>query len=106
MSDEQLDAAGRDLKGEAEQRDADLKAVMATPAGRRFVMRLLRNARLEQASYAGELTRATAFNEGVREMGVKLNSELRRACWEEWLLMQQEHPPSKVVHHAGDASNP
>lgn len=101
---EQLDAAGRDLALEAEQRDADMKAVMETPAGRRFVMRLLRNAKLDQGSYAGELTHASAFNEGVREMGVRLKRELERVCFELWLLMLQENQPAKLVHQRSDAS--
>lgn len=103
MSDEQLDAAGRNLKLEAEQRDADLLAVMQTPAGRRFVFRLLSNAKLEEHSYAGELTHGTAYNEGVRDMAVKLNRELKRVSWKLWLLMHEEHEP-KLVHRGGDAS--
>lgn len=106
MADEQLDAAGRDLKLEAEQRDADLKAVMSTPAGRRFILRLLRNAKLNRSSYAGELTHAMAFNEGVREMAVRLNDELEQRFRELWLLMHQENPPPKLVHQRGDASSP
>lgn len=105
MSDEQLDAAGRDLKLAAEQRDADLKAVMSTPAGRRFVHRVLDNAKLERRSYEGELTHATAYNEGVREMGLKLNVELKRVCLELWLLMHQENAPPNLSHRSGDASN-
>lgn len=103
MSDEQLDAAGRNLKLESEQRDADLKTVMETPAGRRFVHRLLANAKLEEGSYAGELTHASAFNEGVREMAVKLNRELKRVCPELRLLMLQEHLPN-LFHQRTDAS--
>lgn len=103
MSAEQLDAAGRDLALAAEQRDADLRTVMGTPHGRRFVFRLLENGKLEQSSYAGELTHGTSFNEGVREMAVRLNRELKRVCHELWLLMHQENGP-KLVHRGGDAS--
>lgn len=106
MADQQLDAAGRDVKLETEQRDADLLEVMKTPWGRRVVYRLLSNAKLEQPSYAAELTHATAFNEGVREMGVKLNRELKRVAFNEWLLMQQENAAPKLVHQLGDASKP
>lgn len=104
MADEQLDAAGRNLKLEAEQRDADLTTVMETPAGRRFIYRLLANAKLDEHSYAGELTHGTAYNEGVRDMAVKLNRELKRVCRKLWLLMHEEHDPANLVYRGGDAS--
>lgn len=100
---EQLDAAGRDLALEAEQRDADLKAVMETPTGRRFVKRLLERGRLNRESYAGELTHATAYNEGVRQMAQTLDNELQHKLPALWLLMHQENPP-KLVHPGPDAS--
>lgn len=88
----------------AEQRDADLLAVMQTAWGRRFMMRLLRGAHVGELSYRAELTHATAFNEGVRDMGCKLELELKRVCFELWLLMHRENPPANLVHRGSDAS--
>jgi hypothetical protein len=101
---EQLDAAGRDIALELEQRDLDLTAVMSSPAGRRFVSRLIRAARVDEASYRGELTHAMAFNEGVREMGIKLKADVKRVCFALYVEMERENPPPNLVHQRSDAS--
>jgi hypothetical protein len=75
---------------ESEQATDDLKAVMDSPPGRRFVWRLLEQAGVYRASYAGEATHATAFNEGRRNQGLQLLSEIFRACPGSYTLMVQE----------------
>lgn len=98
MSDEPLDAAGRDLKLEAEQRDADLKAVVDTPAGQRLLARILDNSRFGRASYAGELTHATAFNEGVKRMADLLDAEVRRVSFNAWVRVHLELTALRAPH--------
>lgn len=52
-----------------EQDDDDLRRVLATATGQRFIARIVdRWARLEQKAETGE-ERSTAFNEGMRHVG-------------------------------------
>lgn len=54
--------------------DEDLRAVLATPAGRRLFLRLVTQAGTYSGSYAESPT-ATAFNEGRRSIGISLLRE-------------------------------
>lgn len=54
-----------------EQEHNDLRAVMSTPQGRRFVWRLLEHAGLFGPSYASDHG-ATAYNEGRRSIAIGL----------------------------------
>lgn len=100
------DDGDRRVREERDQRDADLTTVMSTPAGRRFVARLLRNAKLEEPSFCGEQTHGSAFNEGVREMGIRIKRELQRVCPKLMLEMLGEEQAPNLVHRSGDASAP
>ena len=53
--------------------DADFKALIETPAGRRFVRRVLSECGLHRGSFA-ESDRLTAFLEGKRAVGLWLQS--------------------------------
>jgi hypothetical protein len=75
----------------ARTRTADVKAVMSTPAGRRFVLRLF------GAEFAGleePNAEATDFLRGVREgqrsIAQRLHNELLRAAQDEYLLARGE----------------
>lgn len=62
------------LEKERLLRDADLRAVLGTEAGRRFVWRLIDGSGVFSQSYAGEAL-ANAFNEGRRAVGIALMQE-------------------------------
>ncbi len=73
--------AERQLQREAEERkrlralldDADFKAVIETPAGRRFVRRVLGECGTHRGTFA-ETERLSAFLEGKRSIGLWLQS--------------------------------
>lgn len=62
-----------------QQDEEDLQAVLGSPAGRRFVMRLITQAGLYGSSYAESPT-ATAFNEGRRSVAIAIVGEAQRVA--------------------------
>ena len=73
-----------------EQELNDLKTVMSTAAGRRFVWRILRDAGIFRPSFVGGDALATAFNEGSRNHGLIMLGEIMSELPASYLLMQKE----------------
>lgn len=71
-----------------EQADNDLRAVMATASGRRFVWGLLAECGLYRLSY--HPSALIHFNEGQRSIGLSLLGRVTGVCPDEYLLMQGE----------------
>ncbi len=67
----------------------DFKQIMAAPHGRRFVSELLDHCRLYQASY-GPDERSTCFNEGRRNVGLKILADINDICPELYAVMVNE----------------
>lgn len=67
----------------------DLKWVMSDARGRRFVWRLLSQARVFHASFTGEAL-SSAFNEGARSAGLKQLADIHEACPQQYLVMTKE----------------
>jgi hypothetical protein len=67
----------------------DLIAVMETVPGRRVIQRLLEDTGLYRVSFTGNAT--TYFNEGMRNVGLRILADLQDFCPQLFLLMQQEH---------------
>lgn len=92
----QVNAADKDqvVKGAREERSKrqqeidDMKVVLSTRAGRRFVWRHLTNAGIFQSTFTGNS--ATFFNEGRRDIGLKMLAEVNAASPESYLLMMKE----------------
>jgi hypothetical protein len=68
---------------------ADIRAIMDTEHGRRFMTRLLGWSRLFQLSFTKE-REVTDFNEGMRNIGLRLFAELDEACPDLLLRMMAE----------------
>ncbi len=62
-----------------EQEKADLLAVLDIPAGRRVLARLVTMAGVAAPSYAPGDALATAYNEGLRRMGLVIVGEVQAA---------------------------
>lgn len=103
-----LDTAGqeRNLAQDAEevrrQRDKelnDLRWVMSTKQGRRFMHRRLSEAGVWRLSFSYGLPAAdVAFNEGSRNAGLTLLNEIIEACPERYTEMLTEHKEAKERH--------
>jgi hypothetical protein len=96
MLDEPFYASDRDSEAAREreliaaQQAEDLREIMASPAGRRLMWRLLDRAGLYRLSHAGEATHQTAFAEGARNFGLALLDELTAHCHTSYLQMVAE----------------
>lgn len=66
----------------------DVQAVMATPAGRRFLHRLLDRGRVFRPCFSGNS--ATFWNEGRRELALEFFSDIVTHAGADYLLMMQE----------------
>lgn len=73
-----------------EEADNDLRRVMSTAEGRRFIWRQLSKAGIFTVSFVGGAADMTAFNEGGRGQGLALMADLLRVCPGSYLTMQQE----------------
>lgn len=91
----QVKAAGQkeELRGEREIND--LKSIMSTVYGRRFVRRqIIEVAGLYRSSYLGSPTGRVsdpAFLEGMRNIALQQYAEVLEHCPEEWALAEKEH---------------
>lgn len=81
-----------EIEGKAKRKQSqdnlDLLWVMSSPEGRRFIWRILEGAGLYKLSYTGNSE--TFFNEGQRNIGLKLLSELQKVTPNEYVKMTQE----------------
>lgn len=66
----------------------DIKSLMARPEMRRFMWRLLEKAGVNRTSFTGNST--TFFNEGQRNIGLMMLSQILDACPEQYIVMLNE----------------
>jgi hypothetical protein len=67
----------------------DLKTIMDTAAGRRFVWRLLSEAKIFQPCFTGNAT--TYYNEGRRELGLLFFADVTTHCRDNFIKAQTEN---------------
>lgn len=90
MEDDPLDMYGgeSDIGDERKQEICDLQDLMALPAGRRFMWRLLAACGVFRPSYQGDAERAI-YNEGRRGIGIPLLADIVEHCPGKFELMQK-----------------
>jgi hypothetical protein len=71
------------------QRTLDLQAVMATPAGRRFVLTVLESTGVDLVAFNMN-AKVTSYNLGLQHPGEVLRARMRRDCLELMRLMEDE----------------
>lgn len=67
----------------------DIQTVVSTPEGRRFYWRVMAMAGVFHLSYTGD-TNSTMYNEGRREIGLKIFNDLFEASPNAFNQMQRE----------------
>jgi hypothetical protein len=72
---------------------SDLKTVMLTPEGRRFMWRFLSEANIFGPCYTGNSE--TFYREGRREFALRYFNDLLASCHELYLIMVREQQPRK-----------
>jgi hypothetical protein len=76
----------------------DLRAVLATPAGRRFVFRLLDDrCKVSSVSFTGNSE--TFYREGRRSVGVELMQIIQEIAPDAWLQALNEEMTVRVKDH-------
>lgn len=85
----QVQEATRDAKLRRERELNDLRSVLNTIEGRRFLWRILEFCGLYKTSFTG--SSETFFLEGQRNVGIKLITEIIETEPEAYLLMMKEH---------------
>ena len=86
-----IDQIKKGAKNEKSKRQVeidDMKFILSTRQGRSFVWRHMTNAGIFQSCFTGNS--ATFFNEGRREVGLKLLAEVQEASPESYLQMMKE----------------
>lgn len=82
-----------------QQRHADdVKQVMSTESGRRFIWGLLDQAGVFRISYTGEVN-STIFNEGNRNAGLSLFTHVFGTCPDLYLKMATEAEKDREANH-------
>lgn len=76
------------IERQAEQED--LRKVMSTKNGRRFVYRLIERAGIHRTTFRESPTES-AFLEGQRDFGIFIEAEVNAACPNHYLTMLKEH---------------
>ena len=74
----------------AERRKNDLKQVMTSVEGRRVIWAVLADAGVYRACFTQPNAMVVSFNEGMRNIGLKMLSELQEVCLDELHLAENE----------------
>lgn len=90
---QQVDAAEKANRRKRHYELEDLRSVLQSPAGRRFVWRYLTIGGVFQSSFTGD--NATFFNEGRRDIGLKLMADVMEADPDAYVRMAKEHQAPK-----------
>ena len=80
----------QESKNEITAEMEDIRAVMSTPGGRRYMFKLLERSGLNRVSFTGQ-SNSTIFNEGGRNQGLQLKSDLRQAAPGSYATMMKEN---------------
>lgn len=72
-----------------EREDDDLKQVMNTESGRRFIWKTLSASGVFHSSFSSD-PYSTAFNEGARNKGLELFNNVMSVCPDLYLVMAEE----------------
>lgn len=84
------------------QDDADLRWIMGSRQGRRFVFRRLSSMGLYRSSYTGNSE--TFFREGMRNVGLQWMADIERVCQEEFIAMLKENQYARPDDTGSDSA--
>jgi hypothetical protein len=86
--EDQVKTRKRKDERERDRELADMRQVMSSVEGRRFVWRLLERAGVFRTSFTGNST--TFFNEGMRNMGLMVLGDVHEAAADAYIVMMNE----------------
>lgn len=88
--EEQIRDAERKVKNRRDREINDLSVVLSDPHGRRFIWRILSECGVFQTSFSPD-SNQMYFNEGERNVGLKIFSEVNEVSPEAYLKMMKEN---------------
>lgn len=86
-----------------QQAEDDMRWLMGDPRGRRIVWDLLAEAGIFRSTYTGDAI-SSAFNEGQRNAGIKLQARVMQHCPEQFVRMLVESMQPGRAHNGGPAA--
>jgi hypothetical protein len=96
MSDQYNASERRDVKQAAKQarladrqREEIMQGIMSLPPGRSWMLDILEACHIFASSFTIN-TKATAFNEGQRSIGLRLLGDIMKACPDQYVQMMRE----------------
>lgn len=102
----ELNAKANEATKQRDQELNDLRSILKTEYGKRFLMRLINRSNYLQPTYGiGAQISDFAFHEGRREFGLFIVGEITQANSDAWLDMQKQHfkeTKEKVSHERSD----
>lgn len=103
-SQERLKQRERQRERQAQE---DLAAVMALPAGRRFVWLVIDGIAGVSSRSFDPNAHVTAYNDGRRSVGIRLQVDAQRHCTDDYVRMIQEQLAAQAEDqlHRKDAEN-
>lgn len=99
MSERYDTAVARSQAAQQEDEAIALAAVLGSEQARAFIWNLVGMCRFTGASFAGENTHMTAFNEGRRDIGARVFGPILEKHPEMFTLMQREHVARQARYH-------
>lgn len=101
--EEQVREAAEKSRTNREKQLDDVYWVLSTKQGRRFYYRILEECGVFRLSYRAGQPDLTAFNEGTRNIGLMLLTEINEACPDAYTLMMKENNPTGPEEEAPSA---
>jgi hypothetical protein len=92
--EKQVKDQARNVRFGREQDLEDVKGLLFTKSGRRFMWRILSFCKVFETSFTGNST--TFFNEGMRNVGLMLLADITESSPESYLTMIKEARESNV----------
>lgn len=84
-------------------RIADLRAVMATPAGRRFMWRLIGDCGTFQSGWSPSAE--IHLRAGMRQIGLAMFADVHAHCFEQYQEMEREAREAALLRQEREKSN-
>ena len=89
----QVEEGGAKAQRLRAQELSDVRQILSTKGGRRFMWRLLSASGVYRLSFAGEQSHTTAFQDGERNVGLRFLADVMDADPKNFLVMSDENKP-------------
>lgn len=103
---EQVTRAGKADRRDAEDAAEDMRLILSTLQGRRFLWTLMGQCGVTESVFVAESDRVTYYRAGKQDLGHLLMAQSMEASLDGWLLMQKEAAQRKNLLPPDRPSDP